>query len=193
MNTTNIYFMQAGQGAPIKIGKANDTKSRLRSHQTSNWEKLILILEIKGCHPGLEMELKKHYRHFLIRGEWFKEDILNNKEELETIIIYFSSKHRKDLNRKNEWMIWSEPYKKQMHDYYKQQRRRRQLAQEIKTSIDQSDPELAKTLSKEFSDEQIIKMMLTSFRKNLEMPKPERSIKEAMKSAWGEPPQDVVD
>ena len=64
-------MIQAGEGGPIKIGKANDLPKRLAGLQTANPSELRVI----GWHPGktyrfegrLHTELAAHR----IRGEWF--------------------------------------------------------------------------------------------------------------------------
>jgi hypothetical protein len=75
----NIYFVQAGNSGPIKIGKIRymDMAHRLKSLQTGNHQKLhIRLLITDGSYK--EVELHQKFARFHIRGEWFEasEDIL---------------------------------------------------------------------------------------------------------------------
>ncbi len=65
-----IYFIQAGNDGPIKIGKAQSPEARRRELQTGNHEKLNLIKEIPG---DVERENSIHndLRSHRYRGEWF--------------------------------------------------------------------------------------------------------------------------
>lgn len=65
-----IYFIQAGENGPIKIGVAIDVASRMSFLQSGNAEKLRLI----GTMPGSYDEEKCLHRlawKDRIRGEWF--------------------------------------------------------------------------------------------------------------------------
>src|ERR1051325_9826576 len=65
-----IYFIQSGEGGPIKIGISDDPDLRLRRLQTASCEQLKLL----GVVPGDEaMERAYHARlaAHRIRGEWF--------------------------------------------------------------------------------------------------------------------------
>lgn len=66
-----VYFIQAGESGPIKIGEADDVPQRLRELQTGNPEELRL-LGLLAWRPGLEVDL--HCRFYLehVRGEWFR-------------------------------------------------------------------------------------------------------------------------
>lgn len=70
-----IYFMQAGDEGPIKIGKAKDVKKRLAGVQTGNPFKINLLLEINAGDAWMdgfiEDLLHKKWRDFRLEGEWF--------------------------------------------------------------------------------------------------------------------------
>lgn len=65
-----VYFMQAGQGGPIKIGRAADPEARTRGVQTSNANTLKVLLLIPDA--SLERKFHRWFRHHHIKGEWFK-------------------------------------------------------------------------------------------------------------------------
>lgn len=65
-----VYFIQAGEGGPIKIGTAISPEKRLKQHQTSSHDTLVLL----GVRPGdcgLEAELHHRFCEHRLRGEWF--------------------------------------------------------------------------------------------------------------------------
>lgn len=62
-----IYFVQAGNGGPIKIGRTGDLGSRLRELQTASPFELSLL----GVMPE-ESDLHQAFQDGLIRGEWFQ-------------------------------------------------------------------------------------------------------------------------
>ena len=67
-----IYFIQAGNDGPIKIGKAQSPKARLRELQTGNHEKLDLIKEIPGDkdrEDSIHNDLRSH--RYRAGSEWF--------------------------------------------------------------------------------------------------------------------------
>ena len=68
-----------------KIGKANDTMSRLRSLQTASPFQLRLVCEIKSkCKSELEHTLHERYSKLRGLGEWFKlsDSDIHNLQEL---------------------------------------------------------------------------------------------------------------
>ena len=71
-----VYFIQAGKTGRIKVGytgEVDGAKARLQSLQTSATEQLELLDQFKG---NMKLEKLCHYvfRHFHIRGEWFKNE-----------------------------------------------------------------------------------------------------------------------
>ncbi len=69
-----VYFMQAGEAGPIKIGLTVNLKQRLTEHQTSNPERLAIHAAIAGP-PSNERVLHRFYKREWIRGEWFRPSL----------------------------------------------------------------------------------------------------------------------
>jgi Meiotically up-regulated gene 113 len=70
-----LYFIQAGEIGPIKIGYSHDPATRLAELQIGNPEELRLLGAFEGPLQGIEaMEAGWHYVFWAarIRGEWFK-------------------------------------------------------------------------------------------------------------------------
>lgn len=78
-----VYFLQAGEDGPIKIGTTKNLRRRLNKLQQGHPEKLIVRALRKG---GRKTERGYHdrYAEFQIRGEWFSPSpaILNEIERL---------------------------------------------------------------------------------------------------------------
>jgi hypothetical protein len=79
-----VYFIQAGRGGPIKIGKSRgDPRVRMRTLQTAHHEQLGLVGTITLSDPVdaslLEAELHRTFYRHRIRGEWFAlaDDLLS--------------------------------------------------------------------------------------------------------------------
>lgn len=68
-----VYFIQAGDNGPIKIGIARNPRKRLRQLQTANPERLRLLGTIDG---DLEVERRIHseLEDWRLAGEWFRAD-----------------------------------------------------------------------------------------------------------------------
>jgi hypothetical protein len=66
-----VYFIQAGEAGPIKIGKSDDPVARLRSLQTAHHQRLILLGTVRGGEP-LEKELHRLHEKDRLLGEWFR-------------------------------------------------------------------------------------------------------------------------
>jgi hypothetical protein len=65
-----VYFVQANQNGPVKIGTAEDVIGRLRELQTAHYMVLRLLREIDGDYR-LERALHRRFTAQHIRGEWF--------------------------------------------------------------------------------------------------------------------------
>lgn len=65
-----IYFVQAENGGPVKVGYAQDLAARLVGLQTSHPEKLVVIATMTGD-ESTERELHARFAHLRVRGEWF--------------------------------------------------------------------------------------------------------------------------
>jgi Meiotically up-regulated gene 113 len=68
--TRFVYFIQAGDTGPVKIGLANEPETRTRTLQTGNHRELHLRHVIPGD-EGIERQLHDRFREARIRGEWF--------------------------------------------------------------------------------------------------------------------------
>lgn len=66
-----IYFMQAGENGPIKIGDSEEIHFRLKTLQIGCPYKLKLLFVYNGRHFN-EFELHDFFKHEHIRGEWFR-------------------------------------------------------------------------------------------------------------------------
>lgn len=65
-----VYFITDGEA--IKIGKANNPKSRLSGLQTSH-HKPLRIIHLTPGGEAFERELHFKFSHLRIRGEWFRD------------------------------------------------------------------------------------------------------------------------
>lgn len=77
----SVYFVQAGDGGPIKIGYATDVAARLSKIQADNAADIKLLLVLGGDFE-LERELHQCFASANIRGEWFHpvRDLLDTIE-----------------------------------------------------------------------------------------------------------------
>lgn len=66
-----IYFIRAGEGGPVKIGRAVDVKARLRCLQTGHFDVLSVIRVIDGG-KAEERWLHRRFSSLRIRAEWFR-------------------------------------------------------------------------------------------------------------------------
>jgi hypothetical protein len=71
-----VYFIQAGEGGPVKIGWSDDVGKRLRDLQGAHYEELRLLCVYGGLgrqgHTRLEKVFHRVYAPARIRGEWFR-------------------------------------------------------------------------------------------------------------------------
>ena len=65
-----VYFIQAANGGPIKIGKATNPISRMRELQTSFYEQFRIVGIIKLDYT-IEADIHEEFSEFRLRGEWF--------------------------------------------------------------------------------------------------------------------------
>jgi hypothetical protein len=66
-----VYFIQAGEGGPVKIGFANNPYERVAGLQTGHPE----VLRLRAIMPGSaadEAALHQRFSGTRIRGEWFE-------------------------------------------------------------------------------------------------------------------------
>ena len=72
-DTQELYFIQAGEDGPIKIGISQDAKRRLSGLQTAHHEELRLLGSIPGGRRAEEF-MHQLFVAQKLRGEWFKSD-----------------------------------------------------------------------------------------------------------------------
>ena len=83
-----LYFIQAGENGPIKIGVTDNIEKRLVTLQTGNYEKLKVIFTFETEEPEesrkWERIFHRQFRHQRLNGEWFRPDkyLLENIEQL---------------------------------------------------------------------------------------------------------------
>lgn len=69
-----IYFLQAGEGGPIKIGFTDKPiNKRMATLQTANAEKLTLIATMEGDLED-EKKFKSLFKTYRLNGEWYRPD-----------------------------------------------------------------------------------------------------------------------
>lgn len=66
-----VYFVQAEDGGPIKIGWAQDVASRVRQLQVGQSRRLRVIDAIK-CSRTYERKLHRQFAASRLFGEWFE-------------------------------------------------------------------------------------------------------------------------
>ncbi len=66
-----VYFIQAGDAGPIKIGYSAEPRARLRDLQQKHYEELKLIAAREGC-TGVEKAMHKALAQHHIRHEWYR-------------------------------------------------------------------------------------------------------------------------
>jgi len=71
--TEMIYFIQAGENGPIKIGESDHPEERLRQLQIANpYELKLLWVYDDDESEWNEAKIQALFDHELIRGEWFR-------------------------------------------------------------------------------------------------------------------------
>ena len=68
-----IYFIQSGDGGPIKIGRTANVKSRFKRLQIASPDVLTMLAVLDG-HSTMEVALHKRFQDLKIRGEWYRPD-----------------------------------------------------------------------------------------------------------------------
>lgn len=66
-----VYFVQAGEGGPVKIGTTKDIKTRLIDIQIGCWVEIRLLAELPG-NATSEAAFHRRFEEHWIRGEWFR-------------------------------------------------------------------------------------------------------------------------
>ena len=73
---TNVYFLQACQGGPVKIGRSQNVEKRIREIQLGHPFKLRVSLLFEDVDPTFETWLHDRFAGFRLHGEWFDERVL---------------------------------------------------------------------------------------------------------------------
>ena len=101
-----IYFIQAGQNGPIKIGVSDKPQERLEALQTAHYEELELLGVIGGGEDK-EKEIHLRFSQYRMMGEWFKPeggllDFVHEAvhewseiEQLQALVKYWRDRARK--------------------------------------------------------------------------------------------------
>ncbi len=78
LRKTNLYYIQGAIGSPVKIGISDDVSKRLGDLQVANYQKLNVLLIVKGCFNSLERQIHRLYKDDRYSGEWFDSSILDH-------------------------------------------------------------------------------------------------------------------
>lgn len=70
---SRVYFIQAGQAGPIKIGRAVDPLARRKELQSGNHETLYILAAWPGGQAA-ERAAHRAFKGLHIRGEWFRAE-----------------------------------------------------------------------------------------------------------------------
>src|SRR5690606_777208 len=100
-----VYFIQAGEDGPVKIGWAADPVARLGELQVGNHLELRIIRTIDGP-PIAERVLHDYFGHRRIRGEWFSFDQEMLEVELSTVARELREKASKKLAHADALEAW---------------------------------------------------------------------------------------
>lgn len=68
----HVYFIQMGDGGPIKIGLSANVQQRLDVFQLSAPYPLTLLAVVRNGRDRLERELHARFASARLRGEWFQ-------------------------------------------------------------------------------------------------------------------------
>ena len=68
-----VYFIQAGDDGPIKIGSAVDPIARLKELQVGNPQPLHILMTLADD-EGLERQLHQRFAPLRLHGEWFRPE-----------------------------------------------------------------------------------------------------------------------
>jgi hypothetical protein len=69
-----VYFVQAGDAGPIKIGTTDDLRTRVAALQTAHYEELRLLGTTPGG-PAIERAWHGRFGDDRLRGEWFRPSV----------------------------------------------------------------------------------------------------------------------
>lgn len=105
--TTNIYFVQAGSGGPIKIGRADSVERRMRGLQTGCPQTLIVLAVFRGP-ARIERDFHARLADHHLRGEWYRPaaPVLR---EVEWAQMYSRAKDHQPYKFIDGTHVWLEP------------------------------------------------------------------------------------
>lgn len=69
---TGVYFVQGGNGGPIKIGRTHSLIARLEALQTGSPVQLNAVGFVHGGGPRFERAMHKRFARDRLHGEWFQ-------------------------------------------------------------------------------------------------------------------------
>lgn len=89
-----VYVIQEKGKGYIKIGFGKDFENRMESIKTNNPHEIKVLAVVNGCIMQDELNLHEKYRDFCIRGEWYKEAILNHLfDDIESLKTRSKERH----------------------------------------------------------------------------------------------------
>lgn len=71
-----VYIVSNGQN--IKIGKTKDIKTRLKTLQTGNSEKLHVLYLLENVPAIMEKALHDICKQYRLEGEWFRTEAIDH-------------------------------------------------------------------------------------------------------------------
>lgn len=89
---TNVYFLQACQGGPVKIGHSQNVERRLAEIQPGHPFKLQVARLFENVDPAFEAWLHRRFSDLRLHGEWFEEEVMS-ATDTEDVRGLFESGH----------------------------------------------------------------------------------------------------
>lgn len=71
-----VYIVSNGQN--IKIGKTKDLKTRMKTLQTGNSEKLRVLYLLENVPSHMEKTMHDICRKYRLEGEWFRTEAIDH-------------------------------------------------------------------------------------------------------------------
>lgn len=81
-----VYFIQAGEGGPVKIGFARNIADRMKKIKSDNHEELRLVAAFVGDVAD-EISIHAMFSMHRLRGEWFRPDVIAGLGEVSLVPI----------------------------------------------------------------------------------------------------------
>jgi hypothetical protein len=73
MTNTRVYFIGSKRSRAVKIGVAEDVRTRLSGNQVGNHQRLVVLADMPGD-ERYEHALHEAFAEYRIRGEWFRHE-----------------------------------------------------------------------------------------------------------------------